>query len=100
MFCFEKALDLYSIIYWSGEDADKNMTIETFKDETMGQPLDFHSGIALSKDQTKAFVCDIKESNTLSMFQFENAQWNKAFTYSENKFPLLMVQLSHDEVIH
>ena len=66
----------------------------------MGQPLDFHSGIALSKDQTKAFVCDVKESNTLSMFQFDNGQWNKSFTYSENKFPLLMVQLSHDEVVH
>ena len=91
-------LDKYSIIYWSGEDTDPEMTLETFKNENSSATLNFHHCVALSKDQTKAFVCDVSDSHVVSMFRYEKSAWKKDITYNENKSPLLMVELSQDEV--
>ena len=44
-----------------------------------------------------AWVCDVKGSRTVSMFEYESNRWKKAWTYSENECPLLMVELSQDE---
>ena len=87
-----------SIIYWSGEDTNKEMILETHKDGEIGRDLVFHSSFTLSAEQDKVWVCDQAETHDVTMYKFSNCGWAKEKTYSKNSYPLLMLELSSDEI--
>lgn len=94
----------YSIIYWSGDLANTVMALETFKDETVGQTLDFHTVIVLNKDQTKVWVCPLEYGETFDttvfdivMYEHNDSAWHVAKTYDSNPYPLLQLKLSTEE---
>jgi hypothetical protein len=62
-------LEDFSVICWSGEEGNPEISLETYKAGTVGQMLECHSGIALSKNQTLAWLCDIKDNHTICRFK-------------------------------
>ena len=74
------------------------MILESHRGGKLLHPLSFHSVLALSKDQSRVWVCDTQGSHTVAMFKCGKKGWAKERTYRENKSPLLMLELSQDEV--
>ncbi len=73
------------------------MTLETHKGGKMGRRLRFHSGFALSRDQTRVWVCDGDDetNHTVAMYAFVDHRWiRRKRSYGDNKCPLLMLELS------
>ena len=90
-----ETLEDYSLVYWSGDESSPEMTLETHKAGKMGRRLRFHSGFALSKDQSKVWVCDGDDlCHKVAMYAFVEHKWVRRRSYGDNKCPLLMLELS------
>ena len=91
-------IDNYSIIHWSGDPKILSMSMATHKEGGTSAVLEFHSGIALNEEQTKAWVCSIPDSNDLVMWEFRHGNWYEDKVYEPtNPHPLIQVKLSYDE---
>ena len=114
-----ETLENFSIVYWSGDDtaaADDDMSIETFKAGVKGSAsLSFCSVFALNRRQTKIWVCrdEVGERNeqdnggggkkkkacgVIMYVHGDDGKWARSDELPEKKFPLLMLELSQDEV--
>ena len=86
----------YSVIHWSGDLKNTNMSMFTHKEGGTVVSFEFHSGIALDQEQTNAWACSIPESNDLVMYEFRHDQWHQEKVY-ENAHHLIQIKLSPDE---
>ncbi len=112
-----ETLENFSIVYWSGDDtaADDDMSIETFKAGGVGSAsLSFCSVFALNRRQTKIWVCcdelgerneqensGVKKKKARGVIMYvhgDDGKWARSDELPEKKFPLLMLELSQDEV--
>ena len=73
------------------------MSMVTHKDSGTSATLEFHSGVAVNEEQTKAWVCSIPESNDLVMWEFRHGHWYEEKVYETNPYPLIQIKLSPDE---
>ena len=89
--------ETFSIIHWSGDPKNPRMSLATHKEDGVSAVLEFHSGIALSEDQTKAWVCSIPDSNDLVMWEFKHGNWYEQKVYESNPYPLIQIKLSPNE---
>ena len=91
------SMNNYSFLHWSGDMNNTDMTLATYKDDDLIQPLEFHNGIALNKTQTKAWVCSKPDSNDIQMYEFRHGQWYVGKNYENKEHPLVEIKLSQDE---
>ena len=93
------SLEQYSIISWSGDEDDDTGGLQSFVD---GQPTEFlpyYGSLALTEDQTRAFLCDNQApgNNTVSRYEFTNGRWEQELMFQYNEDNILMMSLSVDE---
>eukprot|EP00095_Tigriopus_kingsejongensis_P001882 maker-scaffold70_size417918-snap-gene-3.18 protein:Tk01882 transcript:maker-scaffold70_size417918-snap-gene-3.18-mRNA-1 annotation:"leucine-rich repeat and wd repeat-containing protein kiaa1239-like" len=92
------SLDNFSVLYWSGEEGNLEMTVETYKQGVMGSSLSFFAGIALNKDHTRVWLCDEEDCHLIREYVWKPNGWSKSHEFPDNKHPLLMIELSMDEI--
>ena len=90
-------LDNYSMVSWTGDLENPEMVLETFKEDVSTEPLEGHSVVALNQQQSRAFLCDTKGSNTVSTYGFEEGAWVKKRTFEQNDENILMLEVSKNE---
>ena len=89
--------ETFSIIHWSGDTKNPRMSLATHKEDGVSAVLEFHSGIALNDEQTKAWVCSIPDNNDLVMWEFKHGNWYEQKVYETNPYPLIQIKLSPNE---
>ena len=92
-----ESLTSYSFLHWSGDMNNTDMSLATYKDDDLIQPLQFHNGIALNKAQNKAWVCSKPNSNDIQMYEFRHGNWFENKSYANKEYPLIEIKLSQDE---
>ena len=93
------SLERYTIISWSGDEDDDAAGLQSFVD---GQPTEFlpyYGSLALTEDQSRAFLCDNQDpnNNTVSRYEFTNGRWEQELMFQYNEDNILMMSLSVDE---
>ena len=80
-------------------DGESGSKLELRKciDGTFGNPLNFHSALAMNKSQTTVFICDNNKSFEVSMYQLEGLNWWKVKSLGVNSEPIIMLDLSITE---
>ena len=89
--------DDFSIIHWSGEMTNPAMAVLTYKDNKVGQVLEFHSVIALNHTQSLCWVCPQPDCHDISMYAYRNDCWWREKDYPKNPYPLLQLDVSQEE---
>lgn len=96
----ENSKDDYSIIHWSGDAANPAMAVDTYKNGTNREILEFNYAIALDKTQSLAWVCPLPDKYDISMYNYRDGKWWREKDYPKNPYPLLQLELSQVFEIH
>ena len=81
----------------SGDMSHPAMAVLTYKENKAGQVLEFHSVVALNRVQSLCWVCPQPDCHDISMYAYRNDCWWREKDYPKNPYPLLMLEVSHEE---
>ena len=68
-------LESYSLVTWTGDLENPQLSLTTTKQEAAAERLNGHSVLTIDQTQCRAFLCDTTGSNPVAAYRFDQGGW-------------------------
>jgi WD40 repeat protein len=92
-----ETLDNYSVISWTGDQGNPEMAMQSYKSGIATNTLKGHSALAMSENQSKAFICQTPGTYIVTAHEYRDGFWKRERDFGDCDVEILMLELSKNE---